>query len=125
MAGAKLGLMTEPAPKLSRNDWRESAVLGPRGPAARDFADLVAIRLVGTVLPHSEREALVKAAKKRHISRFEANLIIAAVQHQLGIGTQRVVEQPHSTRRTQIAAALAAFVAIQGLIVLAVWHFLF
>ncbi len=71
------------------NDWSHSAILGDRGIAARNFADLVAARMIGTVLPFSERESLVRAAARNGINRFEANLLIAAVQHQLGVGLQR------------------------------------
>jgi hypothetical protein len=72
------------------NDWSHSAILGDRGVVARNFADLVAARMIGTVLPFSERESLVKAAARHGINRFEANLLIAAVQHQMGAGRRRL-----------------------------------
>jgi len=58
--------------------------------AARNFADLVAARMVGTVLPFTERESLVRAAARHGINRFEANLLIATVQNQMGAGRKRL-----------------------------------
>jgi len=108
---------------MRRGDWSHSAVLGSRGSAAMDFADLVPGQLVGTVLPWSRRETLVRTAAKLGISRFEANLIIAAVQNQMGVGLK-----PDEARRPRlmkrIAAGLTVFVAVQALIVAAAWYLL-
>ena len=109
-------------PAARRPDWSNSAVLGPRSSAARDFADLVAAKLVGTVLPFSEREALVRTAAFRGINRFEANLIIATVQHTFGIGQKRV---PENYRPLRIPPALAAFLLLQGAILAAFWFLIF
>jgi hypothetical protein len=105
-----------------RPDWSKSAVLGPRSSTARDFADLVAAKLVGTVLPFSHRESLLQAAAERGISRFEANLIIATVQHNFGIGRKRITE---NYRPFRFPITLAAFLIVQGAIVAAVWYLLF
>jgi hypothetical protein len=109
--------------KLRRSDWSRSVVLGERGLAARDFADIVADQLVGTVLPCSEREKLILAATSRGITRFEANLIIAAVQHQMGVGRKRVEAKP-SRLSMRIVAGLAMFVVVQAGIVAAAWYWL-
>jgi len=88
-----------------------------------DFADLVPGQLVGTVLPWSRREALVRTAAKLGISRFEANLIIAAVQNQMGVGLKgEEVRRPRLAKR--IALGLTVFVAVQAVIVAAAWYLL-
>lgn len=107
-----------------RRDWSQSAVLGQRSAAARNFADLVAARLVGTVLPFSERESLVRTAARYGIARFEANLIIAAVQHQMGVGRQRE-KRKRPSRGMRFSPALAAVMVVQAGIVAAVWYLLF
>ena len=108
---------------IRRGDWSRSAVLGSRGPAALDFADLVAGQLVGTVLPWSRRESLVRTAARLGISRFEANLIIAAVQNQMGVGLQHSeVRRPRLMKR--IAVGLTVFLAVQAAIVAAAWYWL-
>lgn len=124
--GVDCGLMRVEQIQLEspRYDWSQSAVLGQRGTAARNFADLVAARLVGTVLPFNERESLVRTAARYGIARFEANLIIAAVQHQLGVGRQRE-KRKRLPRRMRFAPAVAAVVALQAGIVAAVWYLLF
>jgi|HubBroStandDraft_6_1064221.scaffolds.fasta_scaffold586932_2 hypothetical protein len=110
--------------KLRRSDWSRSAVLGERGVAARDFADIVVGQLVGTVLPWSRREKLIRAASAHGITRFEANLIIATVQHQMGVGRRRDDAKP-SRLSVRIATGLAMFVIIQSGIIAAVWYCLF
>lgn len=108
---------------MRRGDWSRSAVLGSRSSAALDFADLVAEQLVGTVLPWSRRESLVRAAARLGISRFEANLIIAAVQNQMGAGLGRSeARRPPLAKR--IAVGLMVFVAVQAMIVAAAWYWL-
>jgi hypothetical protein len=92
------------------NDWSQSAILGDRGVAARNFADLVAARMIGTVLPFSERESLVRAAARNGINRFEANLLIAAVQHQMGVGLKR--QEKTGWLVSSFASARSAFLAI-------------
>jgi hypothetical protein len=94
------------------NDWSHSAILGDRGVAARNFADLVAARMIGTVLPFSERESLVRAAARSGINRFEANLLIAAVQHQLGVGLKR--QGKDGLLVSSGASARSAFLAVCG-----------
>jgi hypothetical protein len=90
------------------NDWSQSAILGDRGAVARNFADLVAARMVGTVLPFSERESLVKAAARHGINRFEANLLIAAVQNQMGAGRRRVEKRGRGQRFGSLTRAIFA-----------------
>ena len=125
-SGCTLGLMQLEPIKLGlgRSDWSRSPVLGARGSTARDFADLVAGQLVGTVLPWSQREALIEAALAQGINRFEANLIIAAVQHQMGVGKRRSDEKKAPLYR-RIALGLGVFLVVQAGIVAAAWHWFF
>lgn len=108
---------------IPRGDWSRSAVLGARSGQARNFADLVANQLVNTVLPLSRRESLIRLAARHGINRFEANLIIAAVQNQLDVGRQRT-EAPMRRRGVRIAAGIAMFLAIQAGIIAAAWYWL-
>jgi hypothetical protein len=106
----------------SRSDWSRSVVLGDRGASAREFADIVASHLVGTVLPWDMRETLIDTASAFGITRFEANLIIAAVQHQMGVGQKRGPASGGSSLLPKIAAALAVFAIVQGSIVAMAWY---
>ena len=67
-------------------------------PAAEKFAVLVRYSLVGSLLPYSARQALLRKAARMGISRFDANLIIATVQYRSG-GTPPVTEQEAPTSR--------------------------
>jgi hypothetical protein len=49
--------------------------------AAERFARLVQSRLEGQILRLQERQLLLRTARRMGIDRFQANLIIAAVQH--------------------------------------------
>ena len=73
-----------------RRHRQSVAVLVSRKPAkateadvSAEFADAVAQAIDGPVLRYSQRQVLVRDAERRGIGRFEANLIIAAVQHRL------------------------------------------
>jgi hypothetical protein len=89
------------------------------GPAI-GFAQLVAQQLQGPVLRYSHRIALVQEAQKRGIARFEANLIIAAVQHQTNRRPRvRTVRATHEGFR--ISHAILAACAVQGTIFLAMY----
>lgn len=48
------------------------------------FAQSVAARLDGPILRYSERQSLLKEAERRGLGRFEANLVIALVEHRRG-----------------------------------------
>ena len=85
--------------------------------AAQTFASLVLQRMDGPVLRYSHRANLLRAAERSGIGRFEANLIIAAVQHQAGEATGA---ESVTSSRPWCAAALA-FIATQGAILTALW----
>lgn len=92
----------------------------PAQPAAT-FAALVRERMDGPVLRYSRRTDLIRAAERSGIGRFEANLIIAAVQHEARerLGT----DETRPSRRTfpsWFSVALAV-IATQTAILLGVW----
>jgi hypothetical protein len=110
------------------HNWSKSAVLGHRGAAARLFADLVASRLLGPILPFDQRVALLHEAGEHGIGRFEANLIIAAVQHQIYGAHRKVRVNPEPTptaksrsHKTALARGLATAVLVQFAILLVAW----
>jgi hypothetical protein len=93
------------------------------GPAA-SFGRLVAQQLEGPVLRYSRRQALLREAERRGIGRFEANLIIAAVQHQTR--NEKTSRANESDAEDASAWRLgAAACAVQGLIFLAMYLLLF
>jgi hypothetical protein len=102
-------------------DQHQPPAQKPEGPATA-FAQLVAQELEGPILRYSKRQALIREAERRGIGRFEANLIIAAVQHQAGRAAPLREAKPDDSShwRTAIAAC-----AVQGLIFLAMYLLLF
>jgi hypothetical protein len=85
----------------------------------RSFGQLVLRQLQGrrwAGLRYSERQALLTEAGQRGIGRFEANLIIASVQHRLS-GKAPGAEERKPFRFT----GTVAFLVVQGLILLGVW----
>lgn len=91
-----------------------STVQMPGG--SRQFAKMVAAKVERGVLRFSARQRLLSIAEQMGIHRFEANLVIAAVQHQLG--TTASAHQPPQERW---ASRLLAFVLLQGLIVTSIY----
>ena len=89
--------------------------------AATQFAHHVRQTLRGPILTYSQRQALVNYAHRRGITRFEANLIIAAVLHRSGV--QQEFEPADSPRRAWALPALT-FVVVQGVILAGAWWLL-
>jgi hypothetical protein len=94
----------------------DAVVALPLG-AAQSFSGLVREHLDGPVLRYSHRANLLRAAERSGIGRFEANLIIAAVQHQAGGMNRAESVAPSESWR----AALIGFIATQGAILSALW----
>jgi hypothetical protein len=89
----------------------------------RSFSELVLRKLHGRrrgVLRYSERLELLKEAGRRGIGRFEANLIIASVQHRLKL----TVPECSRRRRPLKLSGVIAFLALQGLILWGMWRVL-
>ncbi|HEY8751463.1 MAG TPA: hypothetical protein VIM11_26015 [Tepidisphaeraceae bacterium] len=95
-----------------------TAHLLPRTPAD-DFAAQIIRKIHAGVLSYSDRLHLLTVAETMSIGRFEANLIIAAVQHRIGVKT---LPEPIELRsRNSSADRWAAFVVVQVLILFMVW----
>jgi hypothetical protein len=100
-------------------DSRHS-VLSPQSSALTlHFEKCVASQLTGGVLRYSTRVALLHQAKRLGIGRFEANLIIASIQHRFG--RQRPTPSP---RRFHLPATLTTVIFAQTAIVLTLWWLL-
>ncbi len=86
----------------------------------RSFREFVRRTLGGQRdLRYSKRLALLKEAGRRGIGRFEANLMIASVQHDLNV--QAGIERGGAGRLLGLSGVLA-FIGMQGLIVLGYWR---
>jgi hypothetical protein len=91
--------------------------------SARRFAGQVALALEGGILRYSRRLALLKEAGRRGIGRFEANLIIAAVQHQQG-GERPCSPAKDSGRLWRRLPALVLALLIEAAVILCLVHIL-
>jgi hypothetical protein len=121
--GNDLGALHKALSDLSRQTDQTTASVPTKGPAA-EFAELVAHSLEGPILRYSNRQALLAEAERRGISRFEANLIIAAVQHQSDRAPRPSRPTPEKTTEgCWHAAAAACFV--QAFIFVAMYLLLF
>ena len=83
------------------------------------FSHRVAARLDGPVLRYSNRVALLKEAEKLGLGRFEANLLIAKVQHAKG---HRIA--PPERERSRFPTGLLTFTMVQSVICFGVWWIL-
>lgn len=84
---------------------------------AATFTDEVIRSLDGPVLRYSQRLALLRRAAELGISRFEANLLIAAVQHR-HVGTC----SPAAPRRSNLPMLMTFAAGVQALIVFLIWR---
>ena len=110
-----------------RRHRQSVAVLVSRKPAkpteaevSAEFADRVAQTIDGPVLRYSQRQVLVRDAERRGIGRFEANLIIAAVLHQRGLGQEYELPPVPGGAWGWVAPVLT-FVGVQSAILLGAW----
>jgi hypothetical protein len=87
----------------------------------RSFGEFVA-RTLGEsaepVLRYSQRLALLEEAERRRINRFQANLMIASVQHRLAIGSCNRV----GTRPRRRWGGVMTFLIVQALILWGIWN---
>jgi len=98
-------------------------VAKPSTGKAQLFADLVADSMDGPILRYSTRRSLLRAAQIQGIGGFEANLIIAAVQHQVDRETPSA-SRSQPTSDSSATRAWVAFLAIQSAIIFAIWTML-
>lgn len=83
------------------------------------FGQIVNEHVHGQVLSYSRRLGLLGVARRLGIGRFEANLIIAAVQHRRGRSPLICHNTP--VRHRFRAAPLLTFVLLQSLILISLW----
>jgi hypothetical protein len=77
------------------------------------------LRQLPTVLRYSDRLSLLKEAGQRGIGRFEANLVIASVEHELGrVGNYKLAAP---SKRSLWVAGGAVVLAVQSAIAVAFW----
>jgi hypothetical protein len=99
---------SNPAPEAHRGNDKEA-----------QFADHVAINITGPVLRYSQRVALINEAGRREIGRFQANLIIASVLHERGMG--QAYEVPPERGAPGWRPVLAAVAIVQAAIATGAW----
>ena len=86
----------------------------------RSFGQLVGRTLQAQrsgVLRYSQRLSLIREAGRRGIGRFEANLIIASVQHRL-----KIDNPPIPARKPLRLSGVLAFVLVQAMILWGFWR---
>ena len=129
--GLSMAASEEPSDALNaaEDDYPRYTLVDPFDPPLIDegypgtpdqtFIQLVARTLLkpnAPVLRYSQRLSLLKEAGRRGIGRFEANLMIASVQHRV----KRNVPAPE-TRRMNLSGWVA-FVLVQSSVVLGAWR---
>jgi hypothetical protein len=93
-------------------------------PGERAFRQLVAGRLVGrgaVILRYSERLELLKEAKRVGLDRFNANLIIAAVENE---AREIAPTLALPVKKSRVRGWLVMVAAVQSFIVAGVWRLL-
>lgn len=88
-----------------------------------EFATHVRAALSDGILGFADRSALFSQAAELGIDRFEANLIIAAVERRQPAGPRHAAGSRGSAGRSGAGAAVGAALLVQGLIALAAWFF--
>jgi hypothetical protein len=95
------------------------------------FTRLVRSQLAGSLLRYSVRQKLIAQARHLGISRFDANLIIAAVMHHGPLAevalplVGKAQEAPRMRGWRGGAGLVAATLVVQAGIALAIWAMLF
>jgi hypothetical protein len=111
--------MTQVAVKRVEPLWQEARPAAP--PAQRpvdpsaEFAHYVQNHLDGPILSYSQRLSLLKEAKRQGLGRFEANLVIARVLHQEGIGQTYELKPRSPWLGMALIVAIIQFAIIAGL----------
>jgi len=93
------------------------------GEAAERFARLVGQHLNGPVLCYEDRQALLRVAGRLGIGRFDAALIIAAVQHRADGDTlvERAARNEPSRSISRWWPAAAVFLVVEISLSLFAW----
>jgi hypothetical protein len=96
----------------------------PESSAARAFANRVAAGMDGPVLRYSNRRTLIREAGRAGIGAFEANLLIAAVQHERrGAGASAPVPRDSSPApRLARLGPLLLIIMVEAAVAVGAWH---
>jgi hypothetical protein len=125
----ELASRQEPATRAPQARYVSPAGLSGRSvaPRARAFADEVARALDGPVLRYSARRALLRSAYRFGIGDFEANLVIAAVQHERrsAVAQKPPAAAPQPARPRFLLAPLLLVLAVESLVAAGVWQVCF
>ena len=113
---------------LSDRYDRQFAVLSPPAPVIpvvpdNDFTSQIVAKIHDGVLLYSDRLQLLNDAADYGIGRFEANLIIAAVQHRYGtrLFPEQVIIKPGNKTKLPVTDLVMAFLLVQILILILAW----
>jgi hypothetical protein len=94
-------------------------------PDVKAFAHLAALEFEGPILRYSRRLALLRLAEKMNIGRFEANLMIALIQHRLN---EEMIPDSHNQEASPRPSAFArllpliTFLVVQSAIIWGTWR---
>lgn len=91
-------------------------VRGAHPTGRAQFTEMVAGAIEGGILRYSRRQKLLRQAARLGVGRFEANLIIAMVQHRYPSGAPEVPR-----RRRGSGVAMALVVLVQAAILVGAW----
>jgi hypothetical protein len=111
----------QPRQTSASSDWLPEVIQAPPG-LIHGLKTAIADCLVGGTLPVADRERLIARSIKLGLSRFEANLLIAAVQNRYREST---VVSESEARPLSLGWLVLGAVAIETLCVLAAVRFLF
>jgi hypothetical protein len=78
----------------------------------------------GPLLRHAQRRKLFAVARRMGIGRFEANLVMAAIQHEVTRGGWGVEPEEAVSGTAWRLAPFAIALAVQALIGWGAWHVL-
>jgi hypothetical protein len=120
-AGVNPRVVARPHPRVHTRGYAPLTDRSLATDPASAFARIVAEQINGPVLPYSTRSNLLALAARRGIGRFEANLIIALVQHRRGEDVGVTREDEPAGRRGFRVPAIAVSGVVQSLILLYGW----
>jgi len=108
--------------KLAADETSRVAPPGrPDYSPASELARAVVASMDGPFLRYSARQRLLSRAARLGISRFEANLIIAAVQHRVRAGGDESNFCQATSRISHAMKSAGLALVIQALIIAAIW----
>lgn len=96
-----------------QSDWLSEVLSAPPSVIA-GLKRAIDESLVGPILPIADRERLIRRAMKLGLNRFEANLMIAAVQNRALERASTSTPTPRAPRKWSIPALLCALLLAEA-----------